>query len=123
LAEEELTQEQFEIGTPGQILCPEIRAEEFADEDGLECLRKAAEEQLRLHAPNIAAALGKKAAGGDLNSAKLLLAITKEKPRPVRWRPRDGPTEAQRLAAEPQWEEPPADTPGETEDDDLDPDA
>jgi hypothetical protein len=123
LAEKELKKEQLEINTPGEILCAEMSAEESADEDGMECLRSAAEEQLRLYAANIAAALGKKALGGDLSSAKFLLAIVKEKPRPIRWRPRDGPTEAQRLAAEPQWEEPPADTSSECGNDAPDRDA
>jgi hypothetical protein len=122
LAAKKLKQEQFEIPTTGEILCAEVSAEEFADQDGMECLRSAAEEQLRQNAGNIARALGKKAAGGDLNSAKFLVAITKEKARGNRWRPRDGPTEAQRLAAEPQWEEPPPDSSGESGDDYPDPD-
>jgi hypothetical protein len=121
LAEKELKQEQLEIDTPGEILCAEMRAEEYPEDGGLERLRSAAEEQLRLHAGEIAVALGKKALSGDSNSAKFLLAISKEKPRPVRWRPRDGPTEAQRLAAEPQWEEP-ADSSGDAGDDDLEAD-
>jgi hypothetical protein len=123
LAEKKLTKEQPEIAAPGEILCPEMRAEEIAGEDGMECLRSAAEEQLRLHAGEIASALGKKASGGDLSSAKFLLAVVKEKARPTRWGPRDGPTEAQRLAAEPQWEEPPADTSSECADEASDRDA
>jgi hypothetical protein len=122
LAETKQKQQQLEIATPGEILCAELRAKEFADDDGLECLRRAVEEQLRLHARKIAEALGKKAKDGDLNSLKLLLVITKEKARTIRWRPRDGPTEAQRLAAEPPWEEPPADASGECGDEDLSPD-
>jgi hypothetical protein len=116
LAEKKLTRGNREIETTGEILCPEVRAQEFTDEDGMECLRSAAEEQLRLHGGEIAAAQGKKAVGGNLNSAKFLIAILKEKARPIRWRPRDGPTEAQRLAAEPPWEEPPAGTSSECAD-------
>jgi hypothetical protein len=122
LAETKQKQQQLEIATPGEILCAELRAKEFADDDALECLRRAIEEQLRLHAREIAEALGKKAKDGDVNSLKLLLVITKEKARTIRWRPRDGPTEAQRLAAEPPWEEPPADASGECGDEDLSPD-
>jgi hypothetical protein len=123
LAETKQKQAQLEIATPGEILCAELRAEEFADDDGLECLRRAVEEQLRLHAEEIAEALGNKAKDGDLNSLKLLLVISKEKARPIRWRPRDGPTEAQRLAAEPEWEEPPTETSDEGSDDIPDQDA
>jgi hypothetical protein len=95
-------------------LAPEaaIRAEADADppaeENGMECLRSAAEEQLRRNAKKIATALAAKAASGDLNCAKFLLLVTKENPKASPSRRRDGPSEAERLAAEPPWQEPPA---------------
>ncbi len=89
-----------------EAICAQADAIEPAAEDALECLRSAAQEQLRRYAGKIALALGKKAACGDLNSAKFLLQVTKEKPRPGRSRRRDGPSEAQRLAAEPLWQDP-----------------
>jgi hypothetical protein len=92
--------------TPQEAIRAE--AEEPACEDAMECLRCAVEEQLRLNAGKIAKALAEKAACGDLNAAKLFLVVIKEKPRPRRSRRRDGPSEAQRLAAEPPWQEPPA---------------
>lgn len=83
-------------------------ADEPAPEDGMECLRSAAEEQLRQNAGKIAKALAEKAACGDLNATKILFLVIKERPRSARWRRRTGPSEAQRLAAEPPWQEPPA---------------
>lgn len=87
-----------------------IRAQADADapaqENGMECLRSAAEEQLRRNAAKIATALANKAASGDLNSAKFLFLVTKEKPRMSLSRRRTGPSEAERLAAEPPWQEP-----------------
>jgi len=81
-------------------------ADELAGEDAIECLRSAVEEQLRRNAGKIARALAEKAACGDLNAAKLFLLLIKEKPQPRRSGRRDGPSEAQRLAAEPTWQEP-----------------
>ncbi len=98
--------EKNEREAQGKAICAQADALELAGEEGLECLRSAAEEQLRRYAGKIALALGKKAARGDLNSAKFLLQVTKEKPRPGRSRRRDGPSEAQRLAAEPLWQDP-----------------
>jgi hypothetical protein len=103
-------QQENEQEASAEVISAEAGAEELPGEDGIDCLRIAAELQLRRYAGKIALALGKKAACGDLNSAKFLLAITKEKPRPGRSRRRDGPSEAQRLAAEPPWQEPPPDS-------------
>jgi hypothetical protein len=108
--------EKIAVDSPGEIL----GAEASAYEDGMECLRSAAEEQLRCLAGQIALALGKKAAGGDLNSAKFLLAVAKERTRKGPWLRRDGPSEAQRLAAEPRWVEPVTEPSAESEDDSAD---
>lgn len=101
-----LAKAKDELEAPDDAIRAEAAVVEASGEDAMECLRSAAEEQLRRYAPKIALALGKKAACGDLNSAKFLLQVTKEKAGPGRWRRRDAPSEAQRLAAEPQWQGP-----------------
>ena len=105
-AERKLQQEEDELAAPDDAICAEADADAMAGEGGMECLRTAADEQLRRNASKIASALAEKAACGDLNATKFLFLVTKEKPRPARWRRRSGPSEAQRLAAEPEWQEP-----------------
>jgi hypothetical protein len=77
-----------------------------AGEDGFESLRAAADKQLGKHSGKIAEALGKKAADGDLNSAKFLVAVAEKKERKGARKKRRGLSVAERLALEPQWEEP-----------------
>jgi hypothetical protein len=76
-------------------------------EDGFESLRVAADRQLGQNSDKIAAALGQKAADGDLNSAKFLVAVAGKKERKNTRKKRSGLSVAQKLALEPQWEEPP----------------
>jgi hypothetical protein len=96
--------------TPEAAIRAEADVDAPAQENGMECLRSAAEEQLRRNATKIATALADKAASGDLNCAKFLLLVTKESPKTDPTRRRDGPSEAERLAAEPPWQEPPAES-------------
>jgi hypothetical protein len=78
--------------------------------NGFESMRSAVERQLGQNSRQIAEAFGKKAAGGDLNSAKFLVAVAvaEKKTKKTMRKKRDGPTEAQRLALEPQWQDPSA---------------
>lgn len=87
----------------------EASGESEANEDGFESLRDAADRELGKNSNIIAAAFGQKAAKGDLNSAKFLVAVAvTDKKRPKRARKkRRGLSVADRLALEPQWEEPP----------------
>jgi hypothetical protein len=99
----------------GEEMDAEAGAVEASGADAMEYLRSAVEEQLLRNADKIATALAERAARGDLNAAKICLLLIKEKPRPGRWRRRDAPSEAQRLADGPQWQDP-------VPDPDLDPD-
>lgn len=82
-----------------------------ANEDGFESMRSAADRQLGQNSRQIAEAFGKKAADGDLNSAKFLVAVAvaEKKASKTTRKKRHGPTEAQRLALEPQWVPPQTD--------------
>lgn len=82
--------------------------------DGFESLRIAAEKQLGQLSDEIAEALGKKAAEGDLNSTKLLIAVAARKEGKGKRRKRPGPSVAEQLALEPPWEEP-AETDGNSD--------
>jgi hypothetical protein len=90
----------------GEEMDAEAGAVEASGADAMEYLRSAVEEQLLRNADKIATALAERAARGDLNAAKICLLLIKEKPRPGRWRRRDAPSEAQRLADGPQWQDP-----------------
>jgi hypothetical protein len=86
-----------------------------ATEDGIESLRTAADRQLGKRGSNIAEALGKKAAEGDLNSAKFLVSVAEKKGRKRAKTKRRDPSVEDQLALEPQWEEPP-EAPSELDD-------
>jgi hypothetical protein len=75
------------------------------NEDGFEILRCAADAQLGRRSGEIAEALGKKAADGDLNSAKFLLTVAEKKGNKNARKMRRGLLVAQSLAREPPWEE------------------
>jgi hypothetical protein len=109
---------------PEDAVDAEAGAVEASGADAMEYLRSAVEEQLLRNADKIATALAERAARGDLNAAKICLLLIKEKPRPGRWRRRDAPSEAQRLADGPQWQDPvpdPDQDPVQDMDPDLDP--
>jgi hypothetical protein len=106
----------FGLEANGRI---EASANDQPDEGGMESLRTAADVQVRLKANDIVSKVAEKAASGDLNSAKFLVMILKEKARAVPWRRKSGPSEAARLAAEPPWEEPPEPSSDDAGDADL----
>jgi hypothetical protein len=85
-------------------------AEAQADENGFESLRSAAECQLGKRGRKIAEAMGVKAESGDLNSAKFLVSVAKDKAGKGAGKKRRGPSTAEQLAHEPPWE-PPATNP------------
>jgi hypothetical protein len=86
----------------------ERRSKETGEnEDGFETLRSAADEQLGRRSGEIAEALGKKAADGDLNSAKFLLTVAEKKGNKNSRKIRRGLLVAENLAHEPPWKEPP----------------
>jgi hypothetical protein len=76
------------------------------NEDGLERLRSAADRELEKKGHQIAEAIGKKAAEGDLNSAKFLLAVLEKKSGKGARKKRSGPGAVEKLLLEPVWEEP-----------------
>ncbi|HUA93003.1 MAG TPA: hypothetical protein VL991_10565 [Terracidiphilus sp.] len=80
--------------------------ESAENEDGLESLRSAAHRQLGKNSNKIAETLGKRAAEGDLNSAKFLVAVVKENAGKASRKKRPGPSAVERLLLEPVWEEP-----------------
>jgi hypothetical protein len=97
---------------------PEIRPARGAsdeNEDGFESLRSAADRELGKNSRKIAVALGEKAARGDLNSAKFLVAMVEKKAGKGARKKRHGPSAVERLLLEPAWEEPAEsdETPGE----------
>jgi len=94
--------------TPIATSSAQAGGEEQANGDGMECLSNAVDSQLRSRGTEIAEKLGEKAASGDLNSAKLMLSVAKEKSARGRKKTRSGASEALRLAAEPEWKEPAA---------------
>ncbi|MGA7340408.1 MAG: hypothetical protein WBE72_09375 [Terracidiphilus sp.] len=94
-----------------------------AAEDGMESFRSAAEMQLSIHGDKIAKLIGDKAALGDLNCAKLLVGVAKDKARKNTKKKKRGPSMAQRIAAEPPWEEPVPDPDAEISGWNGDPDA
>jgi hypothetical protein len=76
------------------------------NEDGFETLRSAADEQLNRRSSQIAEALGKKAAKGDLNSAKFLLTVAEKKGNKNARKTRRGVVVAESIAQERPWEGP-----------------
>lgn len=80
--------------------------EKEAQEEGFESLRVAAEKQLGQRGSKIAEALGRKAADGDLNSAKFLVAVAEKKESKGKRKKRPGMSLAEQLEREPPWEEP-----------------
>lgn len=84
---------------------PEIEVGE--NEEGIESLRSAVNRQLRKKGDQIAEALGDKAAGGDLNSTKLMISVAENKPDKNARKKRQGPSTVERLLLEPTREEPP----------------
>jgi hypothetical protein len=58
----EQMQQQDELEEPGDAIRTEASTDDTGIDDGMECLRKAAEEQLRQNAGKIASEVGKKAA-------------------------------------------------------------
>jgi hypothetical protein len=80
-------------------------------EGGFESLRSAAENQLGKRGRKIAEAFGEKAQGGDLNSAKFLVSVAKDKAGKGAGKKRRRPSTAERLAHELPWEQPPVATP------------
>jgi hypothetical protein len=76
--------------------------------DGAEQLRQAADLRVGWNSEKIADVLTEKALAGDLASAKALVALAEaKKPSPEPVKKRCGPSMAEQLAAEPQWQEPP----------------
>jgi hypothetical protein len=72
--------------------------------DGAERLRQAADKRVGQNSEGLADLLTKKALGGDLASAKVLVGLAeRKKPKPERKKTRRGPSLAQQLAAEPEW--------------------
>lgn len=73
--------------------------------DGVERLRQAADKQVGQNWEELAFLMTAKALSGDLACAKALVALAAgKKPRPKRAKKRPGLTQAQRYAAEPQWQ-------------------
>jgi len=85
-----------------------------APEDGAEQLRQAADRQVGLNSEKLADLLTKNALAGDLACARVLVGLAERKkpiPEP-RAEPRmaeRGPSQAEQLAAEPEWQGAPED--------------
>jgi len=76
-----------------------------ACKDGVEQLHQAADKQVYEISEKLAEMLKKKALKGDLASAKTLVGLAeRKKPQPEPKKKRRGPSMAERLAAEPEWE-------------------
>lgn len=85
---------------------PAIRKKE-ANQDGAEQLRQEADKQVGLNSEKLADLLAQKALEGDLASTKMLLGLAEnKKPRAKPGKKRRGPSLAEQLTAEPEWQEP-----------------
>jgi hypothetical protein len=93
-----------------------------AEGDGVESFRSAAERELVQRGRQIAKALGKKAAGGDVSSTKLLMSEAGRAGSKTE-KKKAGKGTAQELAKGPLWDGPPAKTGEEFENWNGDPDA
>jgi hypothetical protein len=83
-----------------------IRKKE-ANQDGAEQLRQEADKQVGLNSEKLADLLAQKALEGDLASTKMLLGLAEnKKPRAKPGKKRRGPSLAEQLTAEPEWQEP-----------------
>ncbi len=73
--------------------------------DGAERLRQEADRRVGRNSKQLADLLTEKALGGDLASAKVLVGLAeRKKPRPEPVKKRRGPSEAELLAIEPEWQ-------------------
>jgi hypothetical protein len=74
--------------------------------NGAEQMRQAADRRVGRISEQLADLLEGKALKGDLNSAKVLFGLAeRKKPIPEPVKKRRGPSQAERWAAEPQWQE------------------
>ncbi len=81
---------------------------ESARKDGIERLRQAADRRVGRNAKELADLLTEKALTGDLPSTKELVRLAEgKKPRPEPVKKKRGPSLAEQLAMEPQWQGPP----------------
>jgi len=81
-----------------------------ARKDGAEQMRQAADRRVGRISEQLADLLEEKALKGDLASAKALFGLAeRKKPIPAPVKRRHGPTQAERWAAEPQWQGEPED--------------
>jgi hypothetical protein len=78
-----------------------------AGKDGAEQLKRAADKRVGRNSEVLADLLTKKALEGDLASARVLVGLAeRKKPREKQVKKRRGPSLAERLVAEPEWQGP-----------------